>query len=438
MKAIQQFDQKANYSFRSIAISSRPVHVIHRMRPTKTRDFVSNSVLCFIFGAAGILLTAGCKPGGAGAGGAPGGAMQMPPPQVTVAGLEQRELMEWEELTGRTAPVEFVEIRPRVTGHIREVRFESGQLVRKGDVLFVIDPRWHQADLERREAELAMAQIRSDNADREARRNAQLLQSKAISKEEADGRDARQAEAHAGLLASRAARDSTKLDLENTEIRAPIDGRISRALVTVGNYVGGVAGAATLLTTLVSVDPIYAYADLDENALLRFNALKQAGKLPVGANGRVPVDLQLADETTFAHHGFIESLDNQVDPKTGSIVLRAQFPNPDGRIVPGLFAHLRIPAGAKQPALLIDETAIGTDQAQKFVLVLTSTNTAAYRPVQLGPLVDGKRVVREGLALGEKVIVNGLAKVRPGMPVTPVEAAAAKSTGNATESAGSR
>ena len=181
-----------------------------------------------------------------------------------------------------------------------------------------------------------------------------------------------------------------------------------------------------MLTTLVSVDPIHVYADLDENALLRFNALQQAGKLAVDSKGRVPVELQLADEPGFAHRGYIESLDNQVDPKTGSIILRAQFPNPDGRIVPGLFARLRVPAGAQQAALLIEETAIGTDQAQKFVLTLTSTNTAGYRPVRLGALVDGKRVVREGLAVGEKVIVNGLAKVRPGMPVTPVEAAPKK------------
>ncbi len=368
-------------------------------------------------------LLAGCHRGDPAANGGHGaGGAAPPPPQVTVAPVEQRELVEWEELTGRTAPVEFVEIRPRVSGHIQEVRFAAGQQVKKGDVLFVIDPRWHQADLDQREAELAGAQVRADNAEREARRNAQLLQSKAISKEEADSREARFAETRSGLLAARAARDSAKLDLEYTQIRAPIDGRIGRALVTAGNYVGGQAGVATVLTTLVSVDPIYVYADLDENALLRFNAVQQSGRLTLDSAGRVPADLQLADENAFAHHGFVESLDNQVDTKTGSIVLRAQFPNPDGRIVPGLFARLRLPASGRHPALLVDETAIGTDQAQKFVLTLTSTNTAAYRPVKLGPLVDNKRVVREGLSAGEKVIVNGLAKVRPGSPVSPSEA----------------
>ncbi len=329
--------------------------------------------------------------------------------------------MEWEELTGRTAPIDFVEVRPRVSGHIEKIPFESGQLVKKGDVLFVIDSRWYKADYDRREAELAMAQVRTDNAEREAKRTAQLLASKAISKEEADGREARFAEARAGLLASKAARDSARLDLEFTEIRAPIDGRVSRALVTVGNYIG-LASSATVLTTIVSVDPIYVYADMDENALLRFNALKASGRLSAGADGKVPVELQLGDEAVFVSKGHIESLDNRIDPQSGSIVLRAVFPNADGRIVPGLFARIRLPGAAKAPALLVEETAIGTDQAQKFVLTLTSTNTTAYRPVKLGPLVDGKRVVREGLQPGEKVVLHLVAaRVRPGMPVVPQE-----------------
>ncbi len=362
------------------------------------------------------LLVSGCKRGG------PGHEMQMPPPpQVTVAPVELREIVEWEELTGRTAPVEFVEVRPRVSGHIEQVRFESGQLVKKGDVLFVIDARWHKAEFDRREAESAMAKARLENAEREAKRNVQLLASKALSKEEADARETRFQEARSALLAAEAARNLVKLDLEHTEIRAPIDGRVSRAFVTAGNYISGMAGAATLLTTIVSVDPIYVYADMDENALLRFNAQSQAGKLAKNDDGKVPVELQLADETGFARQGRIESFDNKIDPQSGSIVVRAVFPNPDGRIVPGLFARLRLPARGKAPALLVDEAAIGTDQAQKFVLSVSSTNTATYRPVKLGPLLNGKRVVREGLQAGEKIIVNGLARVRPGMPVVPQE-----------------
>lgn len=361
------------------------------------------------------IFSTGCKPHAPQGGGFP------PPPQVTVASVEQRELTEWEELTGRTAPVEFVEVRPRVTGHIEKVLFESGQLVKKGDVLFVIDPRWYKAEFDRREAELAMAQVRTDNAEREAKRTAQLLVSKAISKEEADSREARYAEARAGLLAAKAARDAAKLDLEFTEIRAPINGQVSRALVTVGNYIS-LASAITPLTTIVSVDPVYVYADMDENALLRFNALKASGKLTVGTDGKVPVELQLGDEAAFTSKGHIESLDNRIDPQSGSIVLRAVFPNPDGRIVPGLFARIRLPGAAKAPALLVEETAIGTDQAQKFVLTLTSTNTTAYRPVRLGPAVDGKRIVRDGLQPGEKVVLHLVeARVRPGMPVVPLE-----------------
>lgn len=362
------------------------------------------------------------------------GAMQgfPPPPSVTVAPVEQRELIEWEELTGRTAPIEFVEVRPRVSGHIERVAFESGQKVSKGDVLFVIDARWHRADLEKREAELASAKVRFENAEREMKRNAQLLAGKALSREEADAREARYHEAQAALQAAEAARNFTRLDLEHTEVRAPISGRVSRALVTAGNYVSGQAGAATLLTTLVSEDPVHVYVDLDENAFLRYQSQSAAGKLPVNAAGKVPVELQLADETGYRHEGFVESLDNRLDVQSGSIVLRAQFPNPDGRIVPGLFARLRLPAGPKSPLMLIDEVAVGTDQAQKFVLSVTSSNTAAYRPVTLGPSLDGKRIVRSGLQPGEKIIVNGLARVRPGMPVSTQDAGASKPAPGAT------
>lgn len=360
-----------------------------------------------------VMLTGGCKQ--------PGAQMAAPPPpQVAVAPVEQQELVEWDEFTGRTEAVEMVDVRSRVSGHIQEVRFQSGQLVKKGDVLFVIDPRWHQAAFDQREAEHQQAKVRMDNAEREAARTAMLLERKAISAEEADQRQARYSEAKAALLAAEAARNFAQLDLEYSEVRAPIDGRVSRAYVTAGNYVSGLAGAATLLTTIVSVDPIYVYADMDENALLRFNALDKAGQLPRNAGGGVPVELQLADEEGFPHRGTIESFDNRLDAQSGSIVLRALFPNPGGRAVPGLFARIRIPSSARAPTLLVEETAIGTDQAQKFVLALTSTNTTAYRPVKLGPLVNGKRVVREGLQAGETVVLHLVgARVRPGMAVVP-------------------
>jgi multidrug efflux system membrane fusion protein len=369
--------------------------------------------------AAFVALTSGCGKSSA--------QMQPPPPAVTVAPVQKEEIVEQDEFTGRTEAVEFVEVRPRVTGYIQEVRFQSGQLVRKGDVLFVIDPRWHQAEYDRRESEYEQARVRLENAGREAKRTGQLLANKAISTEEADAREARFQEARAALLGAEAARDTARLDREYTEVRAPISGRVSRALVTEGNYVSGVAGFTTLLTTIVSVDPIYVYADVDENSLLKFNALARAQKLESDGDGEIPVRLQLADEQGFPHSGHIESFDNKLDPKTGSILLRAVFPNPDGRIVPGLFARIRVPLSESYSALLVEERAIGTDQAQKFVLTLTETNTVAYRPVKLGPAINGMRVVRSGLEPGEQVVVNGLQRVRPGMPVTPESAVAARS-----------
>ena len=345
---------------------------------------------------------------------------QPPPPVVVVAAAEKQDIVEWDEFTGRTAAIENVEVRPRVSGHIEAVRFQSGQLVKKGDVLFQIDSRWHRAEFDRRAAEYESARVKLANADREAKRTTQLLANKAISTEEGDQRQARFEEARAMLLAAEAARDSAKLDLEYTTIRSPIDGRVSRALVTEGNYVGGVAGTGTLLTTIVSIDPIHLYADVDENSLLKFNKLTRAGKVGGSSDGRVPVEMQLADETGFLHKGFIESFDNKVDAQSGSILLRAIFPNTDGQIVPGLFARIRIPASQKHPAVLIQETAVGTDQAQKFVLTVTSSNTVAYRPIKLGPEINGKRLVREGLESGEQIVQNIImARVRPGMAIQP-------------------
>jgi len=342
-----------------------------------------------------------------------------PAPAVTVAAVKENEIVEWEEFTGRTEAVESVEVRPQISGYIREVRFQSGQLVKKGDVLFVIDPRWREADFNRLQAEAERARAQLENAKREADRTPNLLASHAISTEDAEGRTSRFEEAKAALAAAEASRDYAKLDLEFTQVRAPIDGRISRALITDGNYVTGGSGAGTVLTTIMSIDPVYVYADVDEDSLLKFRALAACSKIETNSRGRTPVQLQLADEEGFPHEGHVESFDNHLDANTGSILLRAVFSNTDGRIVPGLFARIRLPMSGRHPALLVADRAIGTDQARKYVLTLTATNTVAYQAVVLGPEVDGKRVVRSGLHPGDKIIVNGLQRVRPGMPVAP-------------------
>jgi multidrug efflux system membrane fusion protein len=338
-----------------------------------------------------------------------------PAPKVTVAPVEEKLVTEFEEITGRIDATETVELRARVSGHLDAVHFQAGQLVKQGDVLFTIDPRWYQAQFD-------LASARADVAEREAKRAEELLAAAAISSEEAEARRARAAEARAELATAR-------LDLEHTQVRAPISGRVSRALVTRGNLVSGSPGNATLLTTIVTVGDAYVYADLDESTLLKFNRLLRENRIAT-RDGRIPVDLQLADENDYPRHGFIESTDNRVNPETGSLTLRMVFPNRDGALVPGLFARVRVPVSPLESALLISERAVGTDQSQKFVLTVGKDNTVAYRTVKLGSNIGGKRIVREGLHAGDQIIVNGLQHVRPGMTVEPEFAVADASNPN--------
>jgi len=342
-------------------------------------------------------------------------APAMAPAKVTVAPVEQQTLAEHRELIGRVDARETVEIRPRVPGHIDDVRFQAGSVVEKGDILFVIDPRPYRAQVDLAAAAVERAKVRLDMAEREAKRSGQLLATRAVSVEESDTRNSRLAEARTDLAAAEATLATAKLDLEYTEVRAPIRGKVSRALVTGGNLVS----SENLLTTVVSTGDVYVYADVDENTALTFDRLRREKKI---GDGNVAVEMQVGDEKDYPHKGFIESADNRVDPATGTLVYRMIFPNEDEALVPGLYARVRLPVSEPAPALLVSERSIGTNQSQKFVLTVTPDNTVAYRTVKLGPVLQGKRVIREGIAPGDRVIVNGLQRVTAGMIVDPAVA----------------
>nr|WP_246438343.1 efflux RND transporter periplasmic adaptor subunit [Prosthecobacter vanneervenii] len=353
----------------------------------------------------------------------------MPPAPVTLAPVEQKELVEWEEFTGRVEPVETVELKPRVSGYITEVHFKAGAMVNKGDILFTIDQRPFQTRLRSTAAEVARAEANAMAMKREFDRVKTLLEAKAIAPEQAEARESMNLQAIAGLEAAKAAQHSAEIEFEHSTVKAPISGRISRAITTTGNYV---TAGTTLLTTIVTVDPVYVYADIDENSLLKLQAMQRDKKTFTNGDGRVPVELQLSNEKGFPHHGHIESFDNRLDAGTGSMVLRAEFSNGDNILTPGLFARIRIPMTGKYQALLVDEKSILTDQANKYVLGIDQSKTPAlsvYKPIVIGPSIDGKRIIRSGLAAGDKIIVNGQARLpQPGMPVQPVDAPPAKET----------
>ena len=327
-----------------------------------------------------------------------------PPPTVIVAPVERRMVTDYAKLIGHVDATETVDLRARVSGHIEAVNFQAGQLVKKGDVLFTIDRRWYKAEFD-------LASARAEVAVREAARAERLLASSAVSNEEVEVRKAAAAEAEAAL-------EIARLDLEHTLVRAPISGRVSRALVTSGNLVSGTPGNATLLATIVTVGNAYVYADLDEDTLLRFTRLAREGRIATH-DGHIPADLELGDESGYPRHGYLESTDNHVNPSTGTLMLRFVFPNADGALIPGLYARVRVPVDAPAPKLLISERAIGTDQSQKFVYAVDPNDHVAYRTVELGSDIDGMRVVTKGLAAGDTIIVSGLQRVRPGMTVSP-------------------
>jgi len=341
-----------------------------------------------------------------------------PPPKVKVVQPVVKEITEWDEYTARLDAVESVEVRPRVSGYLQSIHFQDGALVKKGDLLFRIDPRPYDAALHRAEADLELAKSRQALAKKNFARAADLLKSHAISQEESDIRESNLRQAEASVEEAQAAVDAARLDVEFTRVSAPVAGRVGRKLVTEGNLInGGVGTQGTLLTTIVSLDPIYAYFEADEGSLLKYSRLAATGQRPSSRDYKNPVHVALADEEDFPHEGAMDFVDNQVDRGTGTIVGRALLPNPDLSLIPGLFARLRLPGSGQYQAILLPDEAIGSDQSQKFVYVVDGDSKAQYRTVKIGPLVDGLRVIREGVKPEEWVVVAGLQRTRPGFQV---------------------
>lgn len=338
---------------------------------------------------------------------------------VTVARAIERNVTDWDEFTGRIEAKETVELRPRVSGYLQSLHFTEGKDVKKGELLFVIDPRPYAAAYAKALADLQRAQADAALARQNAARAARLMEARAISREEFDQRSTNLEQTAAAVAAAQAAVQAAKLDLDYTRVTAPIDGRVSRAEVTPGNLVTAGPTGGTLLTTIVSMNPVYVYFDGDEQVYLKYTQMALRGERPSSRDARNPVLLGLANEEGYPHRGYMDFVDNRLDPATGTIRGRAVFDNSDRLFTPGLYARVRLLGSSEHRAVLVDDRAIGTDQDKRFVYVLDAKNAVTYRPVKPGRLVDGLRVVESGLAPGEVIVVNGLQRVRPGAVVKP-------------------
>ena len=334
---------------------------------------------------------------------------------VSVATVQQTAFAGWEDFSGRLEAVERVDIRSRVAGTVQSVHFREGALVNKGDLLITIDPAPFAAEADRASAQMAAAQARTSYSKSERERAQRIWDEGAIAQRELDERVNAQNEADANLRAAQAALQSARLNLGYTQVRAPVSGRVGRLEVTVGNLIAAGPGAP-VLTTLVSVDPIYASYDADEGVVAR--ALKNAGN-GADALDAIPVQMGTAASEDTPYKGHLQLVDNQVDPRTGTVRVRAVFDNKDGSLIPGQFARIRMGQATSGTALLITERAVGTDQSKKFVLVVDADSKAEYREVKLGAAVDGLRVVTSGLKGGERIVVNGLQRVHPGSLLVP-------------------
>jgi multidrug efflux system membrane fusion protein len=337
---------------------------------------------------------------------------------VSVSRVEQRDLALWDEFSGRLEAIERVEVRSRVAGAVKAVHFREGALVKQNDLLITIDPDPYAAEVARAEAQVAAAQARVLLTRNEMERGRQLSGTQIISQRDLDQRTNAHREAEANLRATEAALQSAKLNLEYTQVRAPVSGRVGKLEITVGNLVDAGPGSP-VLTTLVSIDPIYASFNADEQVVARaIESLREAGR-DISEIERIPVEMSTVTSNGSVFKGHLQLIDNQVDARTGTVRVRAVFDNPDGRLMPGQFARLRMGQAKTEPALAVAERAIGTDQDKKYVLVVDGDNKVAYREVTLGPSVEGLRIVTGGLKSGERIVVNGLQRVRPGAVVEP-------------------
>ena len=367
---------------------------------------------CLAFAAAAL---AGC-------GDSQNRAAAPPPPSVTVANPVKRTVVDQDEYVGRFVAVDSVEVRARVSGYLDKVHFEDGQIVKQGDLLFTIDKRPFQASLDQARANLAQAKANQAFAESDLARGQQLVRERTITEQTFDQRTQAKRVADASVQAQEAAVQQAALDLQFTELRAPVTGRIGDRRVSPGNLVtGGTGGSTTLLATIVSTDPIRFEFTFDEAAYLRYERLSKQGQDVTSREGSVYVSLRLIDESDFVHPGRLDFVDNVIDRASGTIRGRAEFANAAGLFTPGMFARIRVPGSPAYPALLLPDVAIGSEQARKYVLVVDKDNIARPKYVVLGDLSEGLRVVKEGISADDRVVVNGVARVRPGQKVTPEE-----------------
>jgi RND family efflux transporter MFP subunit len=349
----------------------------------------------------------------------------VPPPQgplpVNVVTVIEKEVHEWDEYTGRLDAVESVEVRPRVSGYITEVKFQAGAMVKKDDLLYVIDPRPYQADFDRAAAEFERTQAELKLAQIELDRAKDLRSKNTISASEFDQKAATHQQSSAAARAAEAAKNAAALNLEFTQVKSPIDGRVSDARITVGNLVQPGAGPESVLTTVVSVDPIYVRVDADENSLLKYVKLDEEGKRKSARNAQMPAWIQLGNEKDFPHEGVVDFVDNRLDPGTGTVRARVTLRNWSSLVVPGFFARVRVAGATPYRAALIDDKVISSQQGLKYAYVVRPDNTIERRNLETGPIFEGKRIIKKGLADGEKVVSTRLQLLQPGMPVTPIE-----------------